>query len=104
MRASAAAERAGYPSVSIVASGFLKLAAHVARGLGTQSQAIAEYPGVPMTDSADELSKKMHDSVIPAIVAGLTTKAVRQAEESEPDSEHVVFRGTLEDVQDYFYG
>ena len=104
MRASAAAERAGYPSVSIVASGFLKLAAHVARGLGTQSQAIAEYPGVPMTDSADELSKKMHDSVIPAIVAGLTTKAVGQAEESEPDSEHVVFRGTLGDVQDYFYG
>ena len=51
LRASAVAERAGVPSVSVISTGFLKQAAVIARGLGLPDLAIAEYPGVPMNDS-----------------------------------------------------
>lgn len=103
MRASAAAERAGYPTVSIVASGFLKLAAHVTRGLGTEFQPIAEYPGVPMMDSSDELARKIRESVVPRIIAGLTIRPDAAPQQTEPDFDEVVFKGTLQDVQDFFY-
>jgi hypothetical protein len=42
LRASAVAERAGIPTVSVIASGFMKQAAMVARGLGRPDMAIAE--------------------------------------------------------------
>ena len=46
---------------------------------------------------------KMRESVIPSIIAGLTTKSDTVAEAMEPDFEDVVFRGSLEEVQDFFY-
>ena len=65
-------EHAGYPSVSIISSGFLKQAAVVAKGLGLPDMAIAEYPGVPMTDSQEELRRKVETKLLPQIVDGLS--------------------------------
>ncbi len=57
LRASAAIERAGYPTVSIVSTGFLKQAEVVARGLGLDDLKIAHYPGTPMVDGSEELRR-----------------------------------------------
>lgn len=50
LRAAAVIEKLGIPTVSIIASGFLKQAEVIAKGLGVPL-AIGVYPGAPMVDS-----------------------------------------------------
>ena len=105
LRASAAVEHAGYPAVSIISSGFLKQAAVVAKGLGLPDMPIAEYPGVPMTDSDEELRRKVVTQLVPQIIAGLS-KPVGNisdgAADVEPAMRDIVFRGTLDEVNEHF--
>jgi len=103
LRAAAIAERAGVPSVSIVTTPFREQAAVVAKGVGMPALPIAEYPGVPMTDGPETVRAKV-ERLIDAIVDGLArpvetalTRAV------EPAARDVVFRGTLDQVQEFFY-
>src|SRR4051794_15551967 len=104
MRASAVAEKAGVPTVSIVGSAFLKQAALVSEGLGVPL-ALAEYPGVPMVDAEDTVREKVKKPLLPSILGGLTTSpAVSRSPapitDVEPAPGSVVFRGTLAQVQD----
>ena len=106
LRASAAVERAGYPTVSIVSTGFLKQAEVVARGLGLPDLPIAHYPGVPMTDSVEELQRKVEHELIPQLVKGITAHDVARltpAAPPEPAPRDIVFRGTLDEVGEHFY-
>ena len=106
LRASAAVERAGVPSVSVISTGFLKQAAVVARGLGLPDLAIAEFPGVPMTDSADELRRKVEEQLLPRVIAGLTAKIEAKAARSVaagPQPRDIACRGTIDTIDDYFY-
>ena len=105
LRASAAAERAGYPSVSIISSGFLKQATVVAKGLGLPDLAIAEYPGVPMVDSSDELQRKVETQLVPRIISGLSQPLGDQssaAATAEPAPRDIVFRGSLDEINEHF--
>jgi hypothetical protein len=105
LRASAAVENAGYPAVSIISSGFLKQAAVVAKGLGLPDMPIAAYPGVPMTDSKEELRRKVVEELLPQIIAGLSKpvgKLSDDAAEVEPAPRDIVFRGTLDEVYEHF--
>jgi hypothetical protein len=103
LRASAAAERTGVPSVSIVTTPFLEQAAVVSKGLGMPGLPIAEYPGVPMTDSEEAVREKVEKMVaqivdgLSAAVAGSTSRA------DEPGARDVVFRGTLDEVNEHFH-
>lgn len=105
LRASAAVERAGVPSVSIIATGFLRQAAVVAGGLGLPELAIAEFPGVPMTDSSDELQRKVEHELLPRVIAGLTAQLQRpaQAPATHPGPRDIVYRGTLDAIDDRYY-
>ena len=103
MRASAVTERAGFPSVSIVATGFVGLAGHVAKGLGMPSLAIAEYAGLPMTDCVDELERKVLDRLVPQIIAGLTQNVNEVVAHDDPEPADIVFEGTLAEVENHFY-
>jgi hypothetical protein len=105
LRASAVAERAGIPSVSIIATGFMKQAALVARGLGLPDMAIAEYPGVPMNDSDQDFRRKVEEHLYPRVVDGLSKMTIgskRQAE-AEPEAHDIVFSGTFDEVQEHFH-
>jgi len=102
LRVSAVAERAGVPSVSIVATPFLEQAAVVLEGLGMPGLPIAEYPGVPMTDSEDDLRGKVQ-GLVEQIVDGLTAPVVAASTRgTEPAPREIVFRGTLDEVQAHF--
>lgn len=103
LRASAEAEKAGIPSVTIVGSAFMKQAAFVSKGIGIPF-AIAQYPGAPMVDSDEEMRAKVERHLLPAVIEGLTSgsKAQAIAEESEPAPGSVVFAGTLGEVQEHF--
>ena len=99
-------ERANYPSVSVISSGFLKQAAVVAKGLGLPDMAIAEYPGVPMTDSREELRRKVETELIPQIIDGLSRPCSAQSDLAagpEPAPDDIVLRGTLDEINDHFY-
>ncbi len=106
LRASAVVERCGIPSVSIISTGFLKQAAVIAKGLGLPDMAIAEFPGVPMTQSKEELREQVVSLLLPRIIAGLSkpmafTAPVVEAE--LPQLRDIVYSGTLDQINDYFH-
>ena len=105
LRASAALERAGFPTVSIVSTGFLKQAEVVARGLGMRDLKIAHYPGTPMVDSSAELQRKVETCVLPELIDGLTSerKSAIDADVHEPAARDIVFRGGIDALNDHFY-
>lgn len=91
------------PSVSIVASAFLRQAQATARALGAENLPIAEYPGVPMIDSSEELRRKVKEVLVKNILQGLTTPVEASAKLDEPGPKDIVFKGTLEEVHEFFY-
>lgn len=106
LRASASIERAGYPTVSIVSTGFLKQAEVVARGLGIPNLKIAHYPGTPMVDSSEALRSKVERDLLPQIVDGICASARperKQDKAQEPAPRDIVLRGTLEHINERFY-
>jgi hypothetical protein len=90
----------------VISSGFLKQAAVVAKGLGLPDMAIAEFPGVPMTQSKAELREQVVSLLLPRIIEGLSRPIERKAAEREallPGPREIVFRGTLDEVQEHFH-
>jgi len=89
--------------VSIIGSAFMKQAAFVAKGIGIPF-ALAEYPGAPMVDGEADIRAKVDRHLMPAILDGLTKPrtASSVASEAEPEPGTVVFRGTLDEVQEHF--
>lgn len=104
LRASAAIEKLGMPTVSLVGSGFVKQAEFFSKGLGVPL-ALAAYPGTPMVDSHTELARKVVDALAPAVIRGLTGNAPEAlpSDGEEPAPGDIIFRGTLEQVQAHFY-
>jgi hypothetical protein len=103
VRASVAAEKAGFPSVSIASSGFLGQAQAVAQSLGIQNLSVAEYPGVIATDSEDEVKSKVTEVLINNIIKAITKQVTPVPKPNEPKPTDIVFEGTLDEIQDYFY-
>ena len=101
VRASVEAERAGVPSVSVIASAFMGQAATVARGLGVEALPSVEYPGVIATDPPEAFRGK-----VLALADGLTDAFSQPlglaGEEAEPAPRDIVFRGPLDAVQERF--
>jgi hypothetical protein len=104
LRVSAAAETAGIPSVSIIGSGFMKQSALVSKGIGLPL-AIAEYPGAPMVDSDEAVTVKVEKDLMPAIIQGLTLAGRQESvpTPAEPSPGSIVFKGTLDQVQEHFH-
>jgi len=102
VRASVAAEKAGIRSVSIVASGFVQQARSIARALGVQDLAIAEYPGVIMTDGPAEFQRKV-EGMVEQVVEGLATPVRAAQKPVEPGPREIVCRGSLEEVHEAFH-
>jgi hypothetical protein len=102
VRASMVAEKAGVPSTTIVASAFLLQAATVARGEGMADLCVSEFPGVIMTQSAEELRRNTSEVLVPNIVEQLTRTVTAAAPVVEPQPRSIVFTGTLDEVNEYF--
>lgn len=104
MRASAVAEREGIASVSLVCSGFASQAGSTSKGLGFTDLAFAVMPGHVNMQSDEELEQNILEVTVGQVIAGLTIEA--EAEEdtsSQPAPQDVVFTGSFEEVNDYFY-
>ena len=104
VRASVAAELAGYPTVSIVGSLFETQANLVSGLFGIEQLPLAVYPGrIPMDDD-EVFHQKISTTIFDQVVHGLTGGEPRLVErEAEPTPRETVVRGSLDVVNDHFY-
>lgn len=104
MRASAVAERAGVPSVSLLCSGFAGQAESTRKGLGFTDLAVAILPGHVNMQSEAELARNVLDVTAQQVIEGLTSQGACEAGvSSEPGAREIVFSGSFEAVNEHFY-
>ncbi len=78
----------------------------MAKGLGLPDMAIAEFPGVPMTQSTAELRAQVVSHLLPQIIEGLSKPlklAKTKQDDASPQPRDIVYRGTLDQINDYFH-
>lgn len=103
MRASLVSERAGVPSVSIIAEGFRVQAKALEPMYGLAHAPIAFYPGVIMNDTEELLRERVAEFVVPAILEELGRPYELLEDDSAAGPETSVFSGSLDEVQEHFH-
>jgi hypothetical protein len=74
----------------------------VGRSLGVQNLPVAEYPGVVAVDSREDLEGKVTGTLVDNIVQAFTKPVLQAVSPREPEPDRIVFRGTLDEVQEFF--
>ena len=103
LRASAAAEAAGIPTASLVCDGFLGQGRSTAAGIGMPNIPLAQVTGHVDVQTTDELVSNIVGVTVPAVIKALTEDPPPVASPTEPKPTDVVFQGTFEEVNQYFY-
>jgi hypothetical protein len=103
LRASAASESAGVPSSTLVCEGFLGLAGAASIGLGFPDMPVARVIGHPGVQSGETLRKNTLDVTLEHVIANLLQAPAESKSGGEPGPREVVARGTLEEINEYFY-
>ena len=105
MRPAAEAEKLGIPSVVVTLTGFTKVAHQVARAMGVPNLPIAEYPGAVGVHDHELVRKNVRGVLFQRIVDGLTRMpAPAGAVTATRNPGDVAFRGTEQEVQEFFRG
>ena len=103
MRASAAAEKAGYPSASILCDGFIIQGSTTAAGLGMPNLPIAAYPGPLDLATMADIQNNTETTIVTQIIKGLTVQPEEAKLVAEPGPKDIIFKGTFEEVNRFFY-
>jgi hypothetical protein len=104
LRVSAVAEKAGVPTVSLVSEGFMGLARTSSLGMGMPALGVAMVPGHPDVQSDEELERNVLTVTLDQVIERLTQAMGEGAQAAvEPGPRDIVFEGTLDDVNRYFY-
>ena len=103
LRASAAAEAAGIPSSTLVCEGFLTLAKAASVGLGMPNLPVAAVPGHTGVQSKEELRRNILGVTMDDVIRNLTGETGTASQETEPGARDIVFRGSFDEVNRYFY-
>ncbi|MGB3866166.1 MAG: UGSC family (seleno)protein [Xanthobacteraceae bacterium] len=103
LRVSAVAEAIGIPTVSLISQGFIGTARTTALGLGMPDLATALVPGHPDVQGSEELDANIVSTTLDAVISGLTSAYSGMAVSAEPEPRGVVFEGTIDEVNRYFY-
>jgi hypothetical protein len=103
LRASEACERAGFPTSSLTCEGFLGQAAATAVGLGMPNLPVAMIPGHPGVQSLEELRANVLEVTAQQVIDNLLSQPAELEMAAEPSPRDIVFRGTFEEVNAYFY-
>ena len=103
MRASAIAEKAGIPSVSIVLTGFMGQAKAIGRSQGLLNTPIAEYPGVIHLDNDEDFRKKVVTILVDNIIRAFATPVGKVEQQVQTEPRDIVFDGTLDELQNFFH-
>ena len=103
LRVSAIAEKAGFPSASLVCEGFLGQANTTSVGLGTPNLPLAPVPGHVDVQTEDELRRNVLDVTLDAVIDNLTVDPDAASAIVEPSPTDIVFEGSFEEVNRLFY-
>ena len=105
VRASSIVEKLGIPTVSIICQSFAIQANFTAAGLGMPNLPILVYPGLVNFHSLEEIKKNVGTVMIDQIINGLTVqpKENKLGSSPEPEKKEIVFAGTFDEVNDFFY-
>src|SRR2546430_11336824 len=96
-------ETAGVPASSLVSEGFIRQAAATSVGLGLPNMPVALVPSHPDALSIEELKRNTLEVTTEKVIENLTRAGNLDTLADEPGEREVVFRGSFEDVNDYFY-
>ena len=102
LRASAAAEKAGVPSSSLVCEGFIGQAGTTSVGLGLPNLPVALVPGHVGTQSTDELNENVLGVTVADVVRNLTEMPNEVATVEDPEPHEIVFSGTIDEINRLF--
>jgi hypothetical protein len=103
LRASEACERADFPTSSLVCEGFLGQAAATSVGLGMPNLPVAMIPGHPGAQSVEELRANVFAVTAQQVIDNLLTQPDVRELLPEPGARDIVFSGSFEEVNAYFY-
>ena len=104
LRASVAAEAAGFPSVSLVCEGFERQATATARGLGFDGLPLAVLRGHVDSQSRELMLASFLDHTVSQVIAGLTTvlEATETDGSDEPAALDIAARGSIDEINRVF--
>ncbi len=97
------AEKAGLPTVSVVCDGFATQGSLTAAGLGMPNLPLAVHPGSVNVTPVEEMQRNVETIMVDQIVKGLTEQPKEVKVSSEPEPREIVFKGTFEEVNKFFY-
>ncbi len=103
LRVSAVAEKAGFPTASLVSEGFVGQAKNTASGLGMPALGVAMVPGHPDVQSKEELERNITSVTLERVIQCLTAAQEGLKHLAEPAPHAAVFEGTYDEVNRYFY-
>jgi len=103
LRASEVCEKAGYPTSSLTCEGFLGQAAATSIGMGMPNLPLAMIVGHPGAQSSAELREHVINVTTQQVIDNLMTQPVEEEFAPEPGARDIVFRGSFEEVNAYFY-
>ena len=102
-RASALVEKLGIPTVSIVCDGFLMQGRLSAKGLGIPNLPYTVHPGHLNLATAEQVKKNASGIMLDQVIKGLTVQPPEEKPAAEPGLRDVVFEGSFEEVNEFFY-
>ena len=103
MRASIAAEAAGYPTVSLVCEGFEGQARATGRGFGFDGLALAVTRGHVDAQNAEEMEANFIEYTLAQVIDGLTShQEVETTTNSEPAAMDVAVAGSIDEINTVF--
>lgn len=105
-RPAGALEKSGIPTALIVSSTFTMLADTIARSKGIEGLPIVSFPGVFNLETEASFRNKLGNGVLDQIVNSLTRSLAGEplpGHEQKEDAGKAVFKGTLEEVNRFFY-
>jgi hypothetical protein len=103
LRASEVCERAGVPSSSLVCEGFLGQAAATSIGLGMPNLPVATIVGHTGAQAVPEIHANVREVTAQQVIENLLKQPAEHEMTTEPGARDIVFSGTFEEVNEYFY-
>jgi hypothetical protein len=104
LRACVAAEKAGIPSASLVSDGYALQSRLIGGGLGMSNLPFVDYPGQVNLVTPEQLRGKVTDGMVDQVIRALTVQPNDDAVSNEPQLGDIVFKGTFEEVNRFYYG
>lgn len=103
VRTSILVEKLGIPTVTIVTDAFETQGKLTAKGLGMSNLPFTVHPGHTLLTPDEQVYQNAREIMTAQVIRGLTVQPGEAKTVREPDPRQVIFTGTYEEVNDFFY-